>query len=51
MEQKKQPGKEEVRQWLKNKLEERRPPPDPQQIRRELGWDMVKDERAEPPRR
>ena len=51
VEQKKQPGKEEVRQWLKNKLEERRPPPDPQQIRRELGWDMVKGERDERTRR
>jgi hypothetical protein len=46
VEQPKQPSKEAVRQWLRKKLEERRPPPDPQQIRRELGWDLVK---AEPP--
>lgn len=38
----KQPSKEVVRQWLQKKLAERRPPPDPQQIRRELGWDLVK---------
>lgn len=49
MDQKKQPTKEAVRQWLQNKLVERRPPPDPQQIRRELGWDMVKVERGELP--
>jgi len=42
VEQTKQPSKEAVRQWLQKKLEERRPPPDPQQIRRELGWDLVK---------
>lgn len=42
MEQLKQPSKEAVRQWLKNKLEARRPPPDPAQIRRELGWDLLK---------
>lgn len=38
----KQPSKEAVRQWMRKKLAERRPPPDPQQIRRELGWDLVK---------
>jgi hypothetical protein len=42
VEQPKQPSKEAVRQWLQNKLLERRPPPDPAQIRRELGWDLVK---------
>ena len=51
MDQKKQPSKEDVRQWLQNKLAERRPPPDPAQIRRELGWDMVKVERGEVPLR
>jgi hypothetical protein len=34
---------------MRNKIEERRPPPDPQQVRRELGWDMVKVERGELP--
>ncbi|MBY0242161.1 MAG: hypothetical protein K2X55_22905 [Burkholderiaceae bacterium] len=42
MEPFKQPSKEAVRQWMQKKLAERRAPPDPQQIRRELGWDLVK---------
>ena len=37
-----QPAKELVRKWLKAELEQRRPPPDPEQIRRELGWDMLR---------
>ncbi|PJJ16942.1 hypothetical protein SAMN05216517_10499 [Janthinobacterium sp. OK676] len=41
-EQRQQPGKELVRKWLKAELEQRRPPPDPDQIRRELGWDMLR---------
>lgn len=44
MEQPKQPGKEAVRHWLQSRQEERRPLPDPQQIRRELGWEMVRVE-------
>ena len=35
------PSKETVRAWLKHELEQRRPPPDIKQIRRELGWDLV----------
>jgi len=45
MEQIKSPSKEIVRRWLRSELEQRRPPPDPKQIRRELGWDLVKMER------
>lgn len=37
-----QPSKESVRKWLRARIEERRPPPDPGQIRRELGWELVK---------
>ncbi|MGK5052688.1 hypothetical protein [Janthinobacterium sp. RB2P8] len=37
-----QPAKELVRKWLKAELEQRRPPPDPEQIRRELGWDLLR---------
>ena len=37
-----QPSKECVRNWLRARLEQRRPPPDPAQIRRELGWELVK---------
>lgn len=47
MDQKKQPSKESVRQWLQTQIAERRPPPDAEQIRRELGWDMLKLERKE----
>ena len=51
MEHTKQPSKEAVRQWLQKQVEERRPPPDPKQIRRELGWEMLKMERGELPAR
>jgi len=42
MTQQKQPSKEIVRKWLRAQIDQRRPPPDPQQIRRELGWEMIK---------
>jgi hypothetical protein len=51
MDHTKQPTKEAVRQWLQTQLEGRRPPPDPKQIRRELGWEMLKMERREEPSR
>lgn len=35
-------SKESVRKWLRARAERRCPPPDPAQIRRELGWDLVK---------
>jgi hypothetical protein len=35
----KQPSKESVRQWLRAEIARRRPPPEPSQIRRELGWE------------
>ncbi len=38
----KQPTKESVRAWLHLQIAQRRPPPDPVQIRRELGWELVK---------
>ncbi len=47
MDHPKQPSKETVRQWLHQQIVERRPPPDPQQIRRELGWELVRLERGE----
>ena len=37
-----QPSKESVRNWLRARVEQRRPPPDAAQIRRELGWDLLK---------
>ncbi len=39
MTRKQQPSKESVRQWLRDQIASRRPPPDAQQIRRELGWE------------
>jgi hypothetical protein len=39
--QKQQPSKESVRAWLRTEIAQRRPPPDPAQIRRELGWDLI----------
>lgn len=38
----KQPSKESVRNWLRTELAQRRPPPNPDQIRRELGWELIK---------
>lgn len=45
-----QPAKELVRKWLKAELAQRRPPPDPEQIRRELGWDLLRLGREPLPR-
>lgn len=36
------PTKEQVRQWQEQNRRERRPPPDAEQIRRELGWYLIK---------
>ncbi|NRR32396.1 hypothetical protein HSX11_19690 [Oxalobacteraceae bacterium] len=52
MEHSRQPSKESVRQWLQTRQQERKerkPLPDPQQIRRELGWDLVRLERGDLP--
>jgi hypothetical protein len=35
-----QPSKESVRRWLHAEVRRKRPPPDPEQIRRELGWEL-----------
>ncbi len=51
MQSPKQPSKEMVRQWLRAEIGQRRPPPDPKQIRRELGWELCKPERDEKNRR
>ncbi|MFL6719154.1 MAG: hypothetical protein ACJ8G3_22645 [Burkholderiaceae bacterium] len=32
------PDREQVRQWLRHEIALRRPPPDPREIRRQLGW-------------
>lgn len=40
--QKQPPSKESVRDWLRTEIAQRRPPPDPAQIRRELGWELIR---------
>lgn len=32
------PSKEQVREWFKQQVKSKQPPPTPEQIRRELGW-------------
>ena len=51
MDKQKQPSKESVRHWLRTEIAQRRPPPDPIQIRRELGWDLVRRENADSTKR
>lgn len=38
------PTKEQVREWLRQEIGERRPPPDPLEIRRQLAWSLVEFE-------
>jgi hypothetical protein len=54
MEQPKQPSQrnnEVNKRTPESEPEQRKSPPDQKQIRRELGWDLVKLERGEPERR
>lgn len=39
------PTKEQVRAWQHERVKSPKPPPDPKQIRRELGWDLVEYQR------
>jgi hypothetical protein len=36
------PTKERVREWQQERRTQHTPPPSPEQIKRELGWDLVK---------
>lgn len=36
-----QPTKEQLRKWLQNRSTAKVPPPNPEQIRHELGWDLL----------
>ncbi|MET3129809.1 hypothetical protein AAKU55_000050 [Oxalobacteraceae bacterium GrIS 1.11] len=45
MDQPKPAHKDIAKPYLRPELEQRRPPPDPKQIRRELGWGLLKLER------
>jgi hypothetical protein len=38
-------SKEKVREYMERRKTERKPPPDPKQIRRELGWELIEQER------
>ncbi len=40
------PTKEDVRHYLEKRVKEHKPPPDPKQIRRELGWDLIEAHRS-----
>lgn len=39
------PTKEQVRKWMEQRQVEHKPPPTPEQIRTELGWDLIKVEK------
>jgi len=39
------PTKEQVREWQHDRIAQHKPPPDPKQIKRELGWDLIEAER------
>jgi len=39
------PTKQQVRDWLSQRLQQHKPLPDIKQIRRELGWDLLKTSR------
>ncbi len=43
MEQQTQPTKEQVRQYLEQRQSERTPPPSIQEIRRQLGWTLLRN--------
>jgi hypothetical protein len=40
------PSKEQVREYLKHRFSEHSPPPDIQEIRRQLGWNLVNASRV-----
>lgn len=44
-----QPSKEEVRQYMAKRQVERVPPPRPEEVRRQLGWNLVEAEREQQP--
>lgn len=42
--QSQKPTREQVREWLRKEIDQRRPPPDPWEIRHQLGWSLVEFE-------
>jgi hypothetical protein len=47
----KQPKKEQVRDYMERRKTEHQPPPTQEEIRRQLGWELIKMERDEQRRR
>lgn len=45
----KAPSKEQVRQYLGQRLAQHAPPPSQDEIRRQLGWELIAASRAEKP--
>jgi phosphoribosylaminoimidazole-succinocarboxamide synthase len=44
------PDKEAVRRYMQQRREEQSPPPSPEEVRRQLGWELVEAERGAKPR-
>ena len=42
------PTKEQVREWQRQQRESHTPPPTPEEIRRQLGWGLIKHEKEIP---
>jgi hypothetical protein len=42
----KQPSKQQVRDYMQQRQREHRPPPTPDDIRRQLGWGLLRPERG-----
>ena len=45
------PVKEKVREWLRREISQHRPPPDIDEIRRNLGWEIPAQDRDRRPKR
>ncbi|MBD8531521.1 MULTISPECIES: hypothetical protein [unclassified Massilia] len=45
MPQTSKPTNEQVRNWMQQRQADRSPPPTPDEIRRQLGWNLVEAER------
>lgn len=35
------PSKQQIRDWMQQRQQEHKPPPTPEEIRRQLGWEMI----------
>jgi hypothetical protein len=47
MTQTSKPSNQQVRSWMQQRQAERRPPPTPEEIRKQLGWGLVEAQREE----